>query len=576
MKVIVLILILLLSAIPTAYGQGVKSIPSDDEKEVRRLWILNDLKALESDALKLEKPLAQAAAKAEIADAAWSLDADLSKRLLTEAYQLTFPKEDEQEKPISRSADPSSPAMTEADRATLDVRQLIISISSRDKKFAEDLQRQGDAHTSKTERPYIYSRMARAALEAGDKESTIRFTVSGFELDPTRGAATSVINDLAIQDRAAADEIILKYIDSLRPYTLSNSDQSATRASLTFAALMQPNTFFGDPSRPVPPPGPAVMQAYVRYVIESLQRMEQAEPGSIKFMRTTLMSAWLPLKQYAPELTGTFLELEKLSRRPGVNTSLPTPDDEKSIREQAEKRLSMAAESDAPDDLTINLLIGHGDFDRARKLIDKLPDGPRKEQHTEKVNLKESLALASKGDIVGATLMAERLTKAGSISQIYSALIRSCAGKKDTACVTNLGRQAMRQFEKADASPPAPPAGIPASVFASSREADPVLQGLAKLSNSVAQFDEPLAFEMLDKMVAAANKSEVDTGLGRAGFSPEVFATLAALNETRAMQSASQMDDPLRRVVARAAILKWKAAKLDKASDKAPTKSAVK
>ncbi len=574
MKVSVVIFTLLFLSVPAAYTQDAKNIPPDDEKEMRRLWILNDLKVLVSDSKGLEKPLAQAAAKAEIADAAWPLDVEFAKQLLTDAYQLTFPKEDGQEKTASRGANVLSP-LTERERAPLDVRRRIIGIASRDKTFADELQRLGATHASKDERPYIYDGLARAALEAGDKEGASRFTISGFESDPARGANSGVINDLARQDRAAADAVILKYIDSLRPFTLSNKNQSATLISLTFMSLMQPNSFFGDPGRPVPPPGPAVMKAYVRYVVESLQRMEQNEPGSIKVMRTILMSAWLPLKQYAPELTGAFLELERLSRRPGVNTSLPAPGDEERNRERAEKRLRLAAESGAPDDRTINLFIGNGDFDAARKLIDKLPDGARKAQHTEKINLKEALSRASQGDVGRAGLLAERLTKAASLTQIYSVLIRICAGKKDVACVTSLGHQAMTQFEKADATPFAPPAGTPGAFFLSGREWDPVLEGLAKLAQAVAPFDEVLAFEMFDKAVEAANKSELDTGRGRAGFDSGLFKTMASLNEARAIQTADELGDPLRRIVARSAISRWKVERLN-ASDAKPPKPAAK
>src|SRR5436305_11883739 len=100
MKVSVVIFTSLLITVPTAHSQDVKNRLSRDEKELRRLSILNDLKALVSDSKKLEKPLAQAAAKAEIADAAWPLDIDLAKQLLTDAYQLTFPKEGEQKKAV--------------------------------------------------------------------------------------------------------------------------------------------------------------------------------------------------------------------------------------------------------------------------------------------------------------------------------------------------------------------------------------------------------------------------------------------------------------------------------------------
>jgi competence protein ComGC len=576
MKIMAIISVLFVVPVPATYNQTIKKIPDEGEAELQRLLIINDLKALVVDSKNLLSPLAQAVAKAEIADAAWSLDVELAKQLLRDAYQLTFPPEDKQGKDNAQSTSMPPILLTGELRARFAARTRIIKIASRDKKFAEELQLLSEGRIPNYEKPYVYAKLAGDALESGDVEGASQFILKSYEADPTRGAISDVINDLAIQDRAAADRLILKYIESLKPVLLSHRNQSDGIVTLTFFSLMYPNDFFGDTNKPVPPPGPAVMRAYAGYVVESLQRMEQNEPGSIKYMRGLLMSAWLPLKQYAPELAGAFLELEKSSRMPGQDISLPTLDGEKAKRERYEKRLRDAAESDAPDDRTINLLIGNADFDKARRLIDKLPEGARRAQHAEKVNLKEALSLASKGDIAGASLLAQRLTKAASLLQLYPVLIKTCAGRNNTACVTRLGLQAMKQLEKADASPFAPPAGTPTSFFANGRESDLALQGLAKLTTSVAPFDVTLSFEVLDKMIAAANRSEVDTGQGRVGFDTEVFKTMAALDEVHARQAAGGMDDRLRRIASLAAISKWKAEMLNKASGSRMHKQAAK
>ena len=565
MKATTLSILLLLAASPAGHGQTVKETLDDAAAEAQRTVLLNDLKALAADAVRPGAPLMEAAAKAEIADAAWSLDREMAKTLLRDAYELTFPKEG-RESNVTQGAGAPPPQMSAAGRARLDVRVRVMTVASRDKKLADELLQLAEERGQKSEGRDIYGLMAQAALDGGDRERAYEFVIKSFEFDPTQGAVTNVINDLARQDRAAADQLVLKYIESLRQLTLTGKDAGAVMTHLSFIQLFDPNSFYDDPNHEVPRPGPAVMRAYVAYVIESLRRMEQQEPGGSKPMRAMLMSVWLPLKQHAPELAGAFLELEALSRTPGREASLPTPDTEKARRERADRLRRAAAESDAPDDHTINSLVGNGDYDRARKAIDKLPDGPRKKQHTEKLNIKQALGLAAKGDIAGASLLAERLDKAASLLQVYPVLIKSCAARKDAGCVSGLGLRAMKQLEKADAAPFAPPAGTPSAFFATGREMDFALQGLAKMAAAVAPFDATLSFEMLDRLVSAANKSEVDTALGRAGYDAAVFKTMAALDETRARQSAEALKDPLRRLTALAAVARWKAETLAKAS----------
>ena len=60
-------------------------------------------------------------------------------------------------------------------------------------------------------------------------------------------------------------------------------------------------------------PGPEVMKAYASYVVQSMEQLMQKDPGSLVRLRDLILTAGQPIKQYAPELTPAYLELERLS-----------------------------------------------------------------------------------------------------------------------------------------------------------------------------------------------------------------------------------------------------------------------
>src|ERR1051326_7204275 len=87
---------LLLVIVPCQYGQSQKARAVSKEQQetaeaketlaLQRLNLVTDLKALEAEVAKIDPPFARAVAKAGIADAAWKLDPDWSKKLIREAY----------------------------------------------------------------------------------------------------------------------------------------------------------------------------------------------------------------------------------------------------------------------------------------------------------------------------------------------------------------------------------------------------------------------------------------------------------------------------------------------------------
>ena len=88
----ILVCVLGLSA-SFAYPQTNPKQDTDDD--LQKVALLSDVKTLAIEIPKLDSLLARALAKAEIADAAWTLDRNWAKRLLKDAYQLTYLPEEE-------------------------------------------------------------------------------------------------------------------------------------------------------------------------------------------------------------------------------------------------------------------------------------------------------------------------------------------------------------------------------------------------------------------------------------------------------------------------------------------------
>lgn len=559
---LLLALILLLPFASNSQSVVTKSNEDDAVIVVKKSMLIADLQSLEVESAKLDKPLAHALAKVEIADAAWTLDQTWAKKLLRQAYELTFPEESEQAKlrEIPAGAAPIPP--TDNDRARSGIRYRILAVAGRDKTFASELSQSSVKQLGKFEEHMTYTSLASKAIETGDKEAAGNYILQAVEADPTQANAGFSILNLAGKDRAAADQLILQYIERLRAYPLSMVNQSAIRVHFILRQLVLSSRNANPAREQLSPASPAVFKAYVSYVVTSLSGLEQREPGSVLRLRDFLLAAWTPLKQYAPELTGAFMELENLSRRPGENASLPHKSNEETRKDDYEDRVKDALKSSHPDNLIINSAISRGDFDKAREMIDLLPDGNQKTQLTEMVNMREALSLTAKGNTVEAGILAERLTKAASMMQVYPAIIIKCAAKKNEPCVSNAFYQAVKQLKRADTTPYTPPAGIPASAVAGSKEFDPVLSSLGKLAKAVAPVSEALSMEALDETVQAANRSEIDTGQGRTGFETDIFKMLAPKNELRVLQMAGNLKDPLRQIVALAMIDQWKASEL--------------
>jgi hypothetical protein len=571
MKLLTTLLAVVLVATPPCRAQSTQPQP-DADTTARKALLLDDIRALEISAVELNQPLARAAADAEIASAAWTLDEDWSKKLLRDAYELTLPEEQERESMRGRKigAPLTPPAGDEAARQG--VRRRVLEIAGRDKTFADGLIKFAGRQLGSMEQHLRYAELADRTARAGDLTAAGGYAMRALDAEPTLITAGSVIADIAARDRAAGDQLIIQYIERLRSVPLSLNDHSEMRVYLLLDGLIY---YYGNPffsttdvalRRQTKPPGPDAMRAYLGYLIESMTDLERREPGSARRLRGYLVMAWEPLRRYAPDLMPAFTELERLTRNPGGDDDSFHSFERRAedYEKQYERRVKDALSSDRPDELVIQSIISRGDFVKARKLIDKLDEGAQKTQLLEMVNSKESLALSAKGDAAGAEQLAERLQNATFILQVYPPLLKACVASKDQACPARLVYQAVRQLKRADTTPPTPPAGIPASAVPTKRELDRVLLSLSQLAAQVAPVSDALALELLDEIVEAANRSELDTGHGRTGFDAAVFKLLAAKNEPRARQAAEGFKDRLRRIVALSSIYQVKAEALSR------------
>lgn len=547
-------------------GQSRQAPTKPDELLAEKLKLLSELQGLAARARQLEKPLARGVAEAEIADAAWSLDRELAKELLRDAYGLTFPEEAEQAKLRKRpvGAPPEMPTFLDSARSA--VRRIVLRVAARDKAFANDLVVSAMEKLGSFDAHQGYASLAQSAIEANDYEAASKYLLQSIDAEPTQITGPIEINNLASKNRAAADDILLAYMNRLNSVALSSDNQSRMRVSFALTVLMHPEMEFFTGISGVPPPGPVVMHSYVAYVLNNLASLEQQSPEAFVASHLYLLHLYPILKQYAPELKQLFMDLEQRSRGPGENFSLPTAKSlEEEYRAKSDKQAEREVESDRPDPIVIQRVISRGDFARASKMIDKLPDGPQKAQLTEILNTQQAISLANKDDLAGALELAESLVRASDISRVFSVIAGKCVAKNDYGCARDSIRQATRQLKKSDVTPFVPQSGMPAPSMGTSKDFDPVLSGLASLALSVIPEKDDLALDVLDELVLAANHSQSDTAQGRTGFESSLLEKLAEKNEERTTAAAIQLQDPLRQIVAMAAIDQWKVEQLTKA-----------
>lgn len=521
---------------------------NDNEVDIRKNSLILDLESLDTEASTINAPLARASARAEIASAMWVLNRARAQALLLDAYELSLPEEKERTKLRERPVGATPTEPTEKDIARSRIQQRILEIARRDQEFADRLTQETGRQLGKSEEVQMYAALTAHSIQSGDTKVASTYARRAIETDPTQLASGLSLLEIASRDRALADQLIIEYVNRLRSFPLTQANASRIYLSLRFAVSPNPNL---DPKRrQIAPAGPAATRAYVSYVIDSLTALEYREPGSATRLRSFLLSIWPLVNQLAPDLIGRFLAVEKASRVSGEADSLPAVTPEESYKTAYEERVKSAYKTRNQADITeaINYALGRRDFSEARRLIDLLSDEKLKVQNLEELNTRESIELAANDDIAGAESLARQLESPKSILRVYPTIVTKCVAKKNLVCTTGLSLEAVKRLKRAGDQ-----ANVP--------------KALGELAKSVAPADTMLSLEFLDEMVKAINSNLVNTDNGNVGFDVELFAILAAKDESRAGQSAGTLKDRLQRIVALAAIYRWKATGLAKKAE---------
>jgi hypothetical protein len=305
------------------------------------------------------------------------------------------------------------------------------------------------------------------------------------------------------------------------------------------------------------------MKAYASYVVQSFGQLIQRDPGSLVRFRGVILTAGMPVKQYAPELMPSYLELERLSRGGREGNSLQTPEEIKeSLARNRQKQLDEALSKDTIDASLIDAAVRRGMFDKARKAAENLPDGERKTQLIDLINAQEALSLLAKDNASGAEKLAEHLRTPARILEVYSALVNRCG--KDQSCKVPLIYKALNQIKAAESPSPIPAADAPAGFTMTKREMDTKLSSLSKLAVMAAAVDDNLARAAFTDVATAINRTTIASELGRLGFDVELFSLCAQKDEAFAQSLAAGVTDPLRQIAALSAIDEWKAKELKK------------
>jgi hypothetical protein len=190
--------------------QGAASVARQKEA------LLADVRALESESKELLKPLDAAAAKAEIAAAAWTLDREWAKGLLRDALVLTFPEEAYRPRLREHAVGAPTSMGSLEDVARGIVRGRVLKIAAADPAFARELADTTARELGAVQQVAQYTQLAGAAAGEGRLDEAGDLIRRAIEAEPTLMEIGPAINAVAARDRAEGDRLILGYIESLR------------------------------------------------------------------------------------------------------------------------------------------------------------------------------------------------------------------------------------------------------------------------------------------------------------------------------------------------------------------------
>ena len=557
-----------------AQKEAEEAAQKEEAAAQRRRELLAELRALESESRELLRPTDAASARAEIADAAWALDRAWAKALLREALPLTFPAEVDRPRLRERAVGAPLQPRTPEDAARARVRGRILKIAARDRDLSRELNEITARELGKVEEVYRGAALAGAAAAEGRVEEAGELIMRAAEAEPTLINIGTAINEVAARDRAAADRLILGYIERLRALPLSlftARNHTPLRIPLSFTWMLRPDSMgFPTDTPPPPPPGREVVRAYISFVVDTMTRIEQSH-GDLTGMHIFVVSAWPHMMQHAPEFAAQLGALERASRRGGAGASALRTFDEikETYGRRYEERLKIARQTKDPLDLEVaaSSAAARKEFEEARKLIGLLKEGVTKSQLTESVNTKEALHLLGAGDLAGAERLARQLEGVSSMRQVYPPLVGRLAKGGDADRAVALAEDAARRMRAAAERNPSDDNFIPTllaplagsiRVFKQTR----ALEALGELALAVEPAAPQTALGILDALADTALKARVTSEDGNPNFNPDAFARLWEADAGRVRSAAARFEDRLQRVAALAAACRGEAARL--------------
>lgn len=549
-------------------------------RQQERDFLSAELRALEAESKELLKPVDAAATRAEIAAAAWPLDAEWARRLLREAFELTLPEKVDRAKLRAQAV--GAPSLgTPEDRARAIVRSRVLKLAARDPALAAELSAAAGRELGVVQEGESYALLAGDAAGAGRLGEAADYVRRAIEVEPTLFGIGSAVNSIGARDRAAADRLILEYIEHLRRLPLSvfsEPNRMAPLLPIALSAMLRPAEFQFFIAAQAPPAGREAVRAYINFIFDTTARIEQAG-GDIKRMHLFITLLWPHLAEHAPELSGQFVALERATRRPGQKP--PSFNTFASMKEADEKRYEERIKTarQTKDQLDLEVAVtaasGHDDFEEARRLLSMMKDSPLKSQLAEQVDLKESLALTKRGELAPAEKLARKLTNPSHVLQAFPPLIRAHARAKNNAAATYLTTVAVRQLREIEEGKSAQADYTPtllAPVAASIRvfKQPRTLWAMSELALAVAPADEQAALDTLDALVETAARARIESENGSPSFNLEVFNKLAAANAPRARAAASRFGDRLQRISAAAAVIRARTDAISKEPEARP------
>lgn len=582
---------LLLALALCAHGQTPSENPTTNEDRAavaaqalaqERATLLAELRTLEAEAKELLQPLDVAAAKTEVAAAAWPLERGWAKRLLRDALELTFPAEYDRPKTRKHAVGAPLKPPTPEDIARSMVRARILKVAARDPDFARELAVATARELGVVAEVSQYAQLASAAVRDDRLDEAGDLLLHAMETEPTLIEIGSVINEVAVRDRAAADRLMLRYVEQLGALPLAaftERNHVGLRVAFSFMWMLVPDAA-PEPFRagPFPPPSREVIRAYVDFVVGTMTRIEQAH-GDLTQMHFMLVTLWPLIARHAPEMTAQFNALERASRTAGAPApALSTFAGMKASDDKRyEERLKIARQTKDALDLEVaaSAAMNRKEFDEARKLIEMVKDEQKRSQLAEQVNVRESLYLTDKGELAGAERLARQLNGTTPILRAFPPLVRRFIKNKDAGAASMLAEEAVRRLKASaektggdDSFVPALLASVADSirVFKGSR----ALLAMSELALAVEPVGGPTALDILDALVETANKARITSENGNPNFNADVFLKLAARDEERARAAAARLEDRLQRIVALAAVWRGKAEGMNKKLDGAP------